>query len=1341
MKQTTRLAMMFLLVSTGCDNAPLSAPGGSPDAMGGEPMMGGHAMGGDMPIGGVMDAAPDAAFGGQVDQGFDMTVDRDVGVEPGGVQCRIPGRDGETPAVVPDYGRATAVFDGAAVHLIWYEASDGEDADDAGVYRCVMGPDGLFEGEAMPIRDLEGSQDRPEGGVEGVVSERIRGIPWVAYGGADTPIRVFQAHTPAETLIRLDGEDGWPHLVGPPVMAALGRDVVVFGRTPNTDDGPGQPAWIRLSWDLSMVGELSIFPGMTLPQFDDVVPVRGGLLARAGAVGQCVFLGGDRAEPLSNLDCRAGPGGLLTDGQTPLLWTQLDLEERRSIMNQTVYQCSQRVAIWNAYAFEESFNVVNLEQTALLGLPRYNGLKPIIGRRRTPLPSSEGGVGETSFNLVAYGQWWSSGVNAQWMPDDDLDAAPCGEDIESAWPYPTTRAVAAFQPLATGCPQEEGCVLDTLNAVLFEFTADGPRLRYLPLVERTPGPPLSGLAVEAGCRPSPEICDGLDNDCDGRIDDGTCCIEDAPVLSVDFPEILPDGMPPTGPVRQWMITADENAREYWLFYRSEIPEAAEGAPEEAPGDLVWDGFYLPETQGEPEPSRQPTAFWRFEDTPRMHFAYFGDGVFVTPAGGRVATLMRDTEGVLHLVWHASKTVKDPVALPPACQDYLALGVMRVNGNRESIFLACRDRLVRYYYSPLRLDLTYYWGDECPEEGGCDATREALGLVESGEIDWATITQHPLASDPLSDNTAIKWDNEFFLMVGYTDPTSDAPALASYQVSYRDDERCDDVRFDPCIDHCGAQYESDYCGRDPDQIFAPDIRPGWIGNDAELEASWRACGADAVAVKTTCCEALFDRILRETDSVAEERREALVAQCVQNPRSSIPAWVNQAQGAGETDYVIDGWLPCFDQMQSEKVDCCFALDGSQLACHQPSDLIVPALLDRYASADPAANYPHPFWVAPSRLRMQRAVRSRAPDVMGDRAVLAPRYELARQGPRDADGVPEVDWQPVFYGTETPDAVQFAPMARRIVAAERGDGETRFWFLSLEADDDTLALWSMRPTYRADLPLHRIDRPEAAGQPSWAFVEGPNFVNRSQYRPDLGDLGVFDNTLVEFRPRHRLVGGPVGEQGLTEGDLVLNGQSIRATGPDDDASPGADENGASAIAVAAAINETADLRIVARPGVTRLHGDPIAGGEVPGVLSFQLNAETVRIPSGEAGPGEAGVVLEGDLNDALENAINDVWPQTGVVAAKTTETVDGVLTTRLVLEAEDGRNIVLAVRPEVSAITGLRTGTTRTSIVLDHDAPIVIGGANALAAGLVNGESEVDPSRWRITARRVFCGAKN
>ncbi len=149
------------------------------------------------------------------------------------------------------------------------------------------------------------------------------------------------------------------------------------------------------------------------------------------------------------------------------------------------------------------------------------------------------------------------------------------------------------------------------------------------------------------------------------------------------------------------------------------------------------------------------------------------------------------------------------------------------------------------------------------------------------------------------------------------------------------------------------------------------------------------------------------------------------------------------------------------------------------------------------------------------------------------------------------------------------------------------------------------------------------------------------------------------------------------------------------------------------------------------ITRLEGETIVGGQIDDAFTLVINGEPIALD------GEIG---EGDLDDALEDAINAVAQTTRITVTKTTVPVDGAVSTRLVLEAADGRNIAVETSPAAARITGLQTGTARGAIILDHDAPIVVSGPNAVAAGLAVGESVADPSRWRITARRVFCGAK-
>ena len=107
-------------------------------------------------------------------------------VTPGVTQCAVPGRSLTASTTVPDYGEATAVFDGADIHFFWFEKSDVEVQDDddvgaPGVYQCTLGTDGLFRGAAVPVSDGTGQVDALDGlDAVNVVSARVRGTPWVA---------------------------------------------------------------------------------------------------------------------------------------------------------------------------------------------------------------------------------------------------------------------------------------------------------------------------------------------------------------------------------------------------------------------------------------------------------------------------------------------------------------------------------------------------------------------------------------------------------------------------------------------------------------------------------------------------------------------------------------------------------------------------------------------------------------------------------------------------------------------------------------------------------------------------------------------------------------------------------------------------------------------------------------------------------------------------------------------------------------------------------------------------------------------------------------------------------
>jgi flagellin len=165
-------------------------------------------------------------------------------------------------------------------------------------------------------------------------------------------------------------------------------------------------------------------------------------------------------------------------------------------------------------------------------------------------------------------------------------------------------------------------------------------------------------------------------------------------------------------------------------------------------------------------------------------------------------------------------------------------------------------------------------------------------------------------------------------------------------------------------------------------------------------------------------------------------------------------------------------------------------------------------------------------------------------------------------------------------------------------------------------------------------------------------------------------------------------PLNSVGVLNGDtLVLNGIAVDAARTIDDTasiSTTASVKAASAIAIASAINKKTNLHGVtarAEPNVIRSESStPFASQTTGGVIS--LNG--------------VGISISPTSRNAVIESINAYSGQTGVIAREFGEGIE--------LVAEDGRNIVLAASPELSAgnlgIAGITIGA---------------GGAGAASAG--------------------------
>jgi len=185
-----------------------------------------------------------------------------------------------------------------------------------------------------------------------------------------------------------------------------------------------------------------------------------------------------------------------------------------------------------------------------------------------------------------------------------------------------------------------------------------------------------------------------------------------------------------------------------------------------------------------------------------------------------------------------------------------------------------------------------------------------------------------------------------------------------------------------------------------------------------------------------------------------------------------------------------------------------------------------------------------------------------------------------------------------------------------------------------------------------------------------------------------------------------GAVVTTNALVSGDLLLDGISIRATGPQDDSLSTSFATG-SAIAKAAAINDSTSFTGVeayANPAV-RAGVAAIAGGTLDQVNNMTINGRTVT----------GFTVFADDANDSLIRAINAEFDFTGVLASRD---ANG----RIRLEAGDGRNIALTFDGNGGVISGLdaanASSVTSGTVTLHSENQYQVTGTNESYIGFQN-----------------------
>ena len=220
-KKDPTLDASMMAVDAGATTPDATPTGGIPTA--GTPMGGmvtGGSAGNDGPSGGLPSSAGEAAMAGEPTQMGGIAVGGSMsGGSPAmmveGPPCQVLHSEDNPLDARPNTAHSTLVYDGGPVHFVW--------ADTNGVHTCTIGPDGQFQGPRTQV-------DTPDYSVEFVASLRVDGVPWVAFGATDQPIRIFQAHRPQQTLVSLAAPE--QTLVGKPILANATGKLMVVGQTP-----------------------------------------------------------------------------------------------------------------------------------------------------------------------------------------------------------------------------------------------------------------------------------------------------------------------------------------------------------------------------------------------------------------------------------------------------------------------------------------------------------------------------------------------------------------------------------------------------------------------------------------------------------------------------------------------------------------------------------------------------------------------------------------------------------------------------------------------------------------------------------------------------------------------------------------------------------------------------------------------------------------------------------------------------------------------------------------------------------------------------------------------------
>lgn len=678
---------MMMAWLMGCEANPLPA-GGAGGAAGTAGAAGDGGAGGVAGAGGRLDMGPmtdmavtDGGAGGGLptDQGLDLDGELDQAVVDMEVIDVIDLPDLGAPVDPPSFEQVAVVSRGAETFFVWATAE--------GLMRLHLDADGEVTGGPELI-------DTPEYPIERVVGLTIAGDPWVAYGSVDQLVVLLQVDLVEQTRQELPG------LYGPPLLAAAQRDAMVVARTLD-----GLLAW-------RVVDQLTLDPGFLyideigLPMPDDAAGVPAGVVMHFADAGQCVQISDIDWRASGNFPCVRGDARMISDGLRPLMTHLYDFRNNTFIAVRSIYEEGDSFGV-DTYQFSDQVLFAN-------DGPR----RPVIGGR---LGGDDAGrvvltlIGPTSAYSTV--ETWAN-RNSVDYPFDDVRAV-----AQRALPRRQRPGICSDS--GAQCQVDDDCegtcdgVVGAMHAITLGFRSDGyPLIDWMPLVARPIGAVPYQVSLDSECTPEPERCDLVDQNCNGRVDDGRCC-PGTSLASYRWETPLRVGITERDGREEYDIVIGEYlGGSYRIMYRLE-------------GTNRWEGKFVGVPQGG---NGEPGEL-------RVSITGAANPKFLLSLGGTTAMVAQvvigdDEPGPWTVFFRhpdrdtpEENPVKAQVEL--GCDEVLAAatlshrGIAFGNEVGENMIVVCADRIVRVFAVQGAEDFTY--------------TLQDLNLPEPG-LRWATINR-------------------------------------------------------------------------------------------------------------------------------------------------------------------------------------------------------------------------------------------------------------------------------------------------------------------------------------------------------------------------------------------------------------------------------------------------------------------------------------------------------------------------------------------------------------------------------------------------------------------------